>query len=215
MNKIKLQEIKYASDKNELTYQFNRHNIYTILSKSNSNDDSVNPLFQIMAKLKIAKRGIYFWDDIDTNKLDGSTFRSNMITIIDEDNEMISDMKVLKYLKYVTDDFRKLYFDNIEFVDYLELIYDLLKGFGFDKDKMKLKIKDITTEERWNLKIVESLLKGSELLLIDKTLDTYDEQLQFQCFDKLRKITQEYNQCVILFTQETNLFLQSDYQITI
>ena len=215
MKVMNLQEIKYSDFKKALTYEFVQDNLYAICCDSFSKEDPLGSLFQVMSLLKSPNRGEVFWKNVNVKKLSPSLYRSNMVTIIDKNNIALGNMRVFDFLKYSTDDFKNLYVENMEYIDYLELIYILVKEFGFDKKKMKLKIKNLTAEERWQLKIVESLLKGSELLLINKTLDSYKNELQEFCFDSLRQMIKKYNQCVVIFTEKREIAFKTDYLIDI
>ncbi|VXC59283.1 hypothetical protein BACI349Y_850011 [Bacillus sp. 349Y] len=138
-----------------------------------------------------------------------------MITIILEENILLENMKVIKYLKYSTNNFRNLYFGNVEYMDYLELVYSLLQEFGFDKKKLNLKIKTLDIRDKWKLKLVETLLKGSEVLLIYKTLDYHEEEFLNFCNASLRQIVEKYKLCVITFTTKEKISNEMDHLINI
>lgn len=214
MSILELQGIKYSDYKRELTYEFNKGNLYALYCES-PEDDELETLFKIMTYLVLADRGTYFWENINIKKLTPSLYRSNMISVISEKNTCFDEMKTLNFLKYSTDNFQKLDIQNIEFVDYLELIYGLAEEWGIDEKKMNTKIKKLNNQDKWQVKLIESLLKGSNVLLINKTLDYYDnEQLDF-FFQSLNQMAKKYNQCIIVFTEKKEIAYKLDYLINI
>lgn len=214
MSVLKLQEVKYSDDKRALSYEFIPGKLYSIFN-NNTNNEHLTSLFHVIANLRLPPRGEVLWRNIDIKKLNPSMYRSNMVTIIPESNTFVRNMKVINYLKYVTNNFESLYDKTIEFIDYLELVYSLFEEFGFNKESMKKRIKKLDHLGKWQLKLVETLLTGNEVLLINRTLDFYDEELLNFCINSLYQMVEKYNLCVITFTEREDIASKLGYQINL
>src|SRR5690625_4964190 len=215
MNVFKLKEVKYSDHKRELSYEFNHGKLYSIYDDS-SNGRALRLLFQIFTYTKLPSRGEVFWRDVKVNKLNPTSYRNNMVTIVFKKNTLLKNIRVINYLKYVTNNLENLYIGNVEFIDYLQLVNDLLQEFGFDKKKMRTKIKKLDSIDRCHLKLVESLLKGSNVVLIYITLDFIHDAKQLDFYiNSLYLIVEKYNLCVITFTEREDISNKMNYLINI
>lgn len=215
MSILELQKVKYSEDRKELSCCFANGKLYSVYCNESRNVCVLQDLFQVLAYLKLPYRGSFLCSGVNIRKFNPTTYRSKVITITTENNTFLENMKVIDYLEYVTNNFENTYDGKIEFIDYLELIYNLLFEFGLDKKELKTKIKKLNRYERWQLKLIESLLKGSDVLLINKTLECYDKELLDFCISSLQKLAENYGICVITFTQEEEVSNKMDYVINI
>lgn len=215
MSILKLQKVKYSEDRKELSCSFTNGKLYSVYCHDLKNEVILHDLFQVLAYFKLPYRGSFLCGDVNIKKLNPTTYRSKVITITTENNTFLENMKVIDYLKYVTNNFENTYDEKVEFIDYLEYIYSLLFEFGLDKKKLKTKIKKLNRYERWQLKLIESLLKGSEVLLLNKTLDCYEKELLDFCIRSLKNLVGNYDICVITFTEEEEVSNKMDYVINI
>lgn len=210
MNKLKIENVILSECDNEITLEFLTGKVYLIHSR-NTNQE----MFEFISLLKTPINGNIFLNEININCFNSSVYRQNLVTIIDESNSFIKNIKVMKYLKMVTNNFRNTKSSELEFVDNAELIYNLLKKFGFNKTIFNKRIKDLNEVEKWQLKIVESLLKRTKILIVYKTLDFYDDEMSNFCIDSLQNMVEKHNQCVLIFSNKQNLLNKIDNSINI
>lgn len=215
MSIFKLQKVKYSDNEKELSCCFTNGKLYSVYCYDLKNDGILQDLFQVLAYLKLPYRGSFLCGGVNIRKFNPTTYRSKVITIATENNTFLENMKVIDYLKYVTNNFENTYDGKVELVDYLELIYNLLFEFGLDKKKLKTKIKKLNRYERWQLKLIESLLKGSDVLLLNKTLDGYDKEILEFRITSLQNLVENYDICVIILTEEEEFSNKMDYVINI
>ncbi|MHC5268838.1 hypothetical protein ACYSNO_06645 [Enterococcus sp. LJL98] len=201
MNKLTIENLILTDNTNEINLEFLTGDIY-IISSTHSNDSNLNEIFNLIGYFKTTSTGKIYLNEIDIRQFDPLIYRKNMITIADEKNSFIQNLKVMEYLKLVTDNFYNVILYDDSSIDNYTLVNTLLEDFKFNNTVLKKSIKNLKEIEKWNLKIVESLLKGSKFLIIYKTLDYFNDEIRFQAIQTLNKLLEKYNLGILIFSSK-------------
>lgn len=215
MNIMTLNKLKFSESDQDITYEFVEGYIYAIYKEPLVANNNLKSLANSISYLNVPIRGSCNWKGIDIRKFNPSSYRKNMISIIKDITYGFENMSVIKFLKYSTNNFENMNIDDIESIDYLHLIHNFLEEFGFDNIKINSKIRKLSLKEQWKLRLALTVLRGNELLLIDKTIDNYDKKFQLDCFHDLRQMIEKYHLCVIIITENDDIANNSDYLIRV
>lgn len=152
---------------NNLSYKFYKGNIYSICGENGCGKSS---LINIITNIYQNYKGLVLVDDINIKHIDNYYYRENNICIIEQNpiifNGNFFDNVCIK-LKDNTN------FDNIELEESLDLIYKSLQVKYNDKN-LNISNNILSGGEKQKLSLVRSLLKKSDIYILDEPTNALD-----------------------------------------
>lgn len=154
----------------------------SLLGKSGSGKTT---LLNILGGLDKIDSGTYLYNGVDTKNFSKDmwdSYRSNVISFVFQDDNLINFFSVEENLQIVLND------NNYENQNIL--ILDTLEKFGL-RDTISKKPSELSGGERQRIAIIRSLLKDSKIILVDEPTGNLDEENAKTVLDFLKKISKE------------------------
>ena len=192
MFKLTLDNIFLNNINMQITYNFQTGKLYALyLTKSDKCFE--NSLFRCLTRLEKPIEGNIYINDICINYFSEEYYRHNIITLIDDEIFSMEHKKVIKYLLGATNNFETFKDRNKQ--ERIELITNLIVEFDCEKNVLKKKICDLEAKEKIIIKIVESLIMNSPILIVSNFAgESLEEILKY-----IQLFATKYCKCVLAF----------------
>lgn len=167
----------------------------------NSSLKSAENLFYGLIRLKKIHNGKIYINNFDINYFDDEIYLKHIITLIDKEGFPGQKKRVLKYFRYISNDFKKLREKFIDIEECIELVKNILSEFECDDQILEKRIFNLDIKEKFVVKIVESIILDSKILIIHN----FEEECLHNIIKYLRLFTTKYHRCILVFTHSEHV----------
>lgn len=194
MFKLKWDDIYLNGLERQITYEFEEGKIYAIFAPKNL-CECQERIFYYLTRVEKIKNGKMYINKIDIDYFEEEIYLTNIVTIIDN-KRFICKKTLFKYLKFISNNFRKIRERNIDIELCIEVLKDILKEFECEEQLLKKRVSNLDAKEKLVAKIIECLILDSKILIIYN----FGEESLNSFLKYLHLLTTKYRRCVLLFT---------------
>lgn len=205
MISLKVEEVDMLKNNKQLTIEFESEHSYLLYAET-ENAENLQILYEYLSHLKTPANGNIYINDININYFSTSSYIKNIVTIIDGNNSLIQKNRaIMSYLLMATNDFMNVKQETLESVSSFDIIDLLIQEFEWDCELLKKRTKALDDVEKWKIKILETIVKKSKVLIVYKTLDLYPTEIIDFCIECLEVLLERYHLCIIILSENPML----------
>ncbi len=207
MSKLKLENVcyKYESSRKmvlqDISYEFEKGNIYAIVGKSGAGKTT---LLSLLSGLTKPTSGKIYLDGDDTQKKDMYTYRSQDVGVIFQSFNLLPKLTAIENVILSMDVSGKK-FDNKK-----KTAMELLEKVGLDEDEAHRRILKLSGGQQQRVAIARALSYGPEIILADEPTGNLDGETQDDIMEIFAKLAKEENKCVIIVTHSPEVTEKAD-----
>ena len=207
MSKLRLENVSYKYEKTtkfvlkDISFEFERGNIYAIIGKSGAGKTT---LLSLLSGLTKPTAGTIYLDGEDTQKKDMYTYRSQDVGVIFQSFNLLPKLTAVENVILSMDVSGKK-FDNKK-----KAAFELLEKVGLDEDEAKRRILKLSGGQQQRVAIARALSYGPEIILADEPTGNLDGETQDDIMEIFRKLAKEENKCVIIVTHSPEVTEKAD-----
>ena len=207
MSKLRLENVSYKYEKTtkfvlkDISFEFERGNIYAIIGKSGAGKTT---LLSLLSGLTKPTAGTIYLDGEDTQKKDMYTYRSQDVGVIFQSFNLLPKLTAVENVILSMDVSGKK-FDNKK-----KAAFELLEKVGLDEDESKRRILKLSGGQQQRVAIARALSYGPEIILADEPTGNLDGETQDDIMEIFRKLAKEENKCVIIVTHSPEVTEKAD-----
>ena len=207
MSKLRLENVcyKYESSRKmvlqDISYEFEKGNIYAIVGKSGAGKTT---LLSLLSGLTQPTSGKIYLDGDDTQKKDMYTYRSQDVGVIFQSFNLLPKLTAIENVILSMDVSGK------KFDDKKKTAMELLEKVGLDEDEANRRILKLSGGQQQRVAIARALSYGPEIILADEPTGNLDGETQDDIMDIFAKLAKEENKCVIIVTHSPEVTEKAD-----
>jgi len=119
--------------------------------------------------------------------------------------------KVIKHLRYISNDFEKIRENHLDIEECIGLIKNMLDEFECDVQILENRICDLDIKDKVVIKLVESLVLDSKFLIIHE----FEEEYLQNIIKYLNLLKTKYHRCILVFTYSEHILPYFDEIVSI
>lgn len=207
MSKLRLENVCYKYEKStkfvlkDVSYEFEKGNIYAIIGKSGAGKTT---LLSLLSGLTKPTSGTIYLDGEDTQKKDMYAYRSQDVGVI------FQSFNLLPKLTAVENVILSMDVSGRKFGNKKEIAMDLLHKVGLDEDEAQRRILKLSGGQQQRVAIARALSYGPEIILADEPTGNLDGETQDDIMEIFRKLAKDENKCVIIVTHSPEVTKKAD-----
>ncbi|WP_107572100.1 ATP-binding cassette domain-containing protein [Clostridioides difficile] len=185
----------------DVNAEFEIGKMYVIVGKNRAGKST---LLSVISGLDDCTSGSIIYKGEDLKNINKNIYRSKYIGSIFKNHNLLNDATVL---------------DNIVLTMLIagnkaknkeDIVYDILKKVGIDKEKANCKVKDLSQDDIRRVCIARALSNNPELIICDDIIENTDDKGEKSLVDIFYKLASEDNKCVIITTTFDRIALYAD-----
>ena len=207
MSKLRLENVcyKYEGSRKlvlqDISYEFEKGNIYAIVGKSGAGKTT---LLSLLSGLTKPTSGKIYLDGDDTQKKDMYTYRSQDVGVIFQSFNLLPKLTAIENVILSMDVSGK------KFKGKKKVALELLEKVGLDDDEAHRRILKLSGGQQQRVAIARALSYGPEIILADEPTGNLDGETQEDIMEIFAKLAKEENKCVIIVTHSPEVTEKAD-----
>lgn len=207
MSKLRLENVCYKYEKSskfvlkDISYEFEKGNIYAIIGKSGAGKTT---LLSLLSGLTKPTSGSIYLDGEDTKKKDMYTYRSQDVGVI------FQSFNLLPKLTAVENVILSMDVSGKKFENKRKTALELLQKVGLDEDEANRRILKLSGGQQQRVAIARALSYGPEVILADEPTGNLDGETQDEIMEIFARLAKEDNKCVIIVTHSPEVTEKAD-----
>lgn len=207
MSKLRLENVSYHYENSkklvlkDISYEFEKGNIYAIIGKSGAGKTT---LLSLLSGLTKPTSGKIYLDGEDTQKKDMYTYRSRDVGVI------FQSFNLLPKLTAVENVILSMDVSGKKFSGKRKTAMALLEKVGLDEDEANRRILKLSGGQQQRVAIARALSYGPDIILADEPTGNLDGETQDDIMDIFAKLAKEENKCVIIVTHSPEVTEKAD-----
>ena len=207
MSKLRLENVCYKYEKSskfvlkDISYEFEKGNIYAIVGKSGAGKTT---LLSLLSGLTKPTSGAIYLDGEDTNKKDMYTYRSQDVGVI------FQSFNLLPKLTAVENVILSMDVSGKKFENKRKTALELLQKVGLDEDEANRRILKLSGGQQQRVAIARALSYGPDIILADEPTGNLDGETQDEIMEIFARLAKEDNKCVIIVTHSPEVTEKAD-----
>ena len=207
MSKLRLENVSYHYENSkkmvlkDISYEFEKGNIYAIIGKSGAGKTT---LLSLLSGLTKPTSGKIYLDGEDTQKKDMYTYRSQDVGVI------FQSFNLLPKLTAVENVILSMDVSGKKFNGKKKTAMALLEKVGLDEDEANRRILKLSGGQQQRVAIARALSYGPDIILADEPTGNLDGETQDDIMDIFAKLAKEENKCVIIVTHSPEVTEKAD-----
>ena len=207
MSKLRLENVCYKYENStkmvlqDISYEFERGNIYAIVGKSGAGKTT---LLSLLSGLTNPTSGKIYLDGDDTRKKDMYTYRSQDVGVIFQSFNLLPKLTAIENVILSMDVSGK------KFPNKKKVAMELLEKVGLDEDEAHRKILKLSGGQQQRVAIARALSYGPEIILADEPTGNLDGETQNDIMEIFARLAKEENKCVIIVTHSPEVTEKAD-----
>lgn len=197
MSIMRLENIDFKYEKNktyvlkDVSYDFEKGNIYAIVGKSGAGKTT---LLSLLSGLTKPTAGKIYLDGEDTKNKDMYSYRSRDVGVIFQSFNLLPKLTAVENVILSMDVSGKKYKSK------KKAAMDLLLKVGLDEDEANRRILKLSGGQQQRVAIARALSYDPEVILADEPTGNLDGETQNEIMNIFRKLAKEEEKCVIIVT---------------
>lgn len=189
----------------DLSYDFKRGNMYTILGPSGSGKTT---LLALAGGLEKTQGGKVLFDGEDINKIGLGKYRKNKLSFV------FQQINLIPYLTAVENVINVMEItDNDVPKPYKQTALNLLKQFGIVQSKAERSVLKLSGGEQQRVAIARGLATNVDLILADEPSGNLDSETEREIINIFHSLAKDFNKCVIVVTHSEGVAKLSDMRL--
>lgn len=207
MCKLRLENVCYKYENSrkmvlqDISYEFEKGNIYAIVGKSGAGKTT---LLSLLSGLTKPTSGKIYLDGDDTQKKDMYTYRSQDVGVIFQSFNLLPKLTAIENVILSMDVSGKK-FDNKK-----KAAMELLEKVGLDEEEAHRRILKLSGGQQQRVAIARALSYDPEIILADEPTGNLDGETQDDIMGIFAKLAKDENKCVIIVTHSTEVMEKAD-----
>ena len=194
---------------NDVTYNFEKGNVYTIVGESGSGKTT---FLSIIAGLDTPSSGTVYYHDEDILKIGLTKYRNDDMSIVFQSYNLINYLTALENVVVAMDiDNHSGKKENRE--NSKEHAMKLLEKVGISGSKQTRQVNKLSGGEQQRVAIARALVTSSDLILADEPTGNLDSKTGKEIISILKDLAKKESKCVIIVTHSSDVEKQSDIKI--
>ena len=185
----------------DVSYEFEKGNIYAIVGKSGAGKTT---LLSLLSGLTKPTSGTIYLDGDDTLKKDMYTYRSQDVGVIFQSFNLLPKLTAIENVILSMDVSGK------KFSSKKKTAMELLEKVGLDEDEAHRRILKLSGGQQQRVAIARALSYGPEIILADEPTGNLDGETQDDIMEIFAKLAKEENKCVIIVTHSPEVTEKAD-----
>jgi putative ABC transport system ATP-binding protein len=187
---------------NDLSYQFERGKMYTILGPSGSGKTT---FLSIASALDKPQKGAVLYEGKDIKEIGYHKFRRNHMSIVFQSYNLVNYLTAVENVMVAMDNT-----DNEAPKNKKDVAYNLLDYLGIVKTKANRLVDKLSGGEQQRVAIARALSTNVDVIFADEPTGNLDNKTENEIISIFRNLTGEYNKCVIIVTHSLEVAKKSD-----
>jgi len=187
---------------NDLSYQFERGKMYTILGPSGSGKTT---FLSIASALDKPQQGQVLYEGKDIKEIGYHKFRRNNMSIVFQSYNLVNYLTAVENVMVAMDNT-----DNDIPSNKKEVAYNLLDYLGIVKTKANRLVDKLSGGEQQRVAIARALSTNVDVIFADEPTGNLDNKTENEIISIFKNLTNEYNKCVIIVTHSLEVAKKSD-----
>lgn len=192
---------------NNLSYDFQRGNFYTILGPSGSGKTT---LLAIAGGLEKTQEGKVMYENKNISDIGLGKYRRNDLAFVFQQFNLVPYLTAVENVVNVME-----ITDNQVPKPYYKTALNLLNQFGIVKTKAERSIYKLSGGEQQRVAIARGLATNVDLIMADEPTGNLDTATEREIIKIFRLLAKEYNKCVIVVTHSDSIANFSDIQLNL
>lgn len=207
MSIMRLENVDFKYEKSKMyvlkdvSYEFEKGNIYAIIGKSGAGKTT---LLSLLAGLTKPTSGKIYLDGEDTKNKDLYSYRSQDVGVI------FQSFNLLPKLTAVENVILSMDVSGKKFKNKKKTAMELLAKVGLDEDEANRRVLKLSGGQQQRVAIARALSYDPEVILADEPTGNLDGETQDEIMDIFRKLAKEENKCVIIVTHSPEVTEAAD-----
>ncbi len=207
---LKLDNISYGYDNtrkilDEVTYEFNKNVMYSIVGPSGSGKTT---LLSLMGALDNPKDGKILYQDKEIKKIGYTKYRRKIAFVFQSYN-------LINYMNGIENVITGMDISKSHKKERKQIAIKLLKDLGLTEEEMKRKINRLSGGQQQRVAIARALASDTDLILADEPTGNLDKKNAKEIIDIFKNLAKKNNKCVIVVTHSNQVSEMSDVVLQI
>jgi len=186
---------------NDISYDFKQGVFYTIVGPSGSGKTTA---LSIAGALDSPTSGKILFDDKDIRKIGYSKHRQKNVGLV------FQSYNLIKYMSAIENVVIAMEIAGLKRKDKKKYAEEVLASLGLDKEELRRSVTRLSGGQQQRVAIARALATDSPVILADEPTGNLDSKTSNEIIDIFKKLTKEYNKCVIVVTHSNDVAKKSD-----
>lgn len=213
MSVMRLENIDFKYEKSKMyvlkdvSYEFDKGNIYAIIGKSGAGKTT---LLSLLSGLTKPTSGKIYLNDEDTKNKDMYKYRSRDVGVIFQCYNLLPKFTALENVLLSMDVSGK------KFPNKKKIAMELLEKVGLDEEEANRRILKLSGGQQQRVAIARALSYNPDVILADEPTGNLDGETRDEIMDIFNKLAKEDNKCIIIVTHSPEVTENADvvYELT-
>lgn len=206
MSIFKVNEISYSYDNKKdviknLSYEFDKGNVYGIIGKSGAGKTT---FLSLLAGLTRPKSGNILYNEMDISKIDQYKYRSQYVGVIFQSYNLMPNLTAEENVILSMD------ISGKKFKNKKEKARELLKSVGLNQEYFDRRVLKLSGGEQQRVAIARTLACESDVILADEPTGNLDGETQDNIMNIFMTLAKNEDKCVILVTHSPEVTKKVD-----
>lgn len=207
MSVLVLENLGYSYDKSKqkvlknLSYEFEKGNIYAIVGKSGAGKTT---LLSLLSGLARPTEGRILFDGKDISKIDKYNYRSNFVGVVFQSFNLLPHLTARENVELSMD------VAGLKIKNKKKYALEMLEKVDLDEDEANRRVLKLSGGEQQRVAIARSLSYNPQIILADEPTGNLDGETQDQIMDIFRKLADEEGKCIIVVTHSPEVAQAAD-----
>lgn len=213
MSVMRLENIDFKYEKSKMfvlkdvSYEFEKGNIYAIIGKSGAGKTT---LLSLLSGLTKPTSGKIYLNGKDTKSKDMYKYRSRDVGVIFQSYNLLPKFTAVENVMLSMD------ISGKKFSNKKKIAMELLEKVGLDEDEANRRILKLSGGQQQRVAIARALSYNPDVILADEPTGNLDGETRDEIMDIFHKLAKEDNKCIILVTHSPEVTESADvvYELT-